>query len=77
MLLAVWRDALLMTAGRRERMTFIRHAATLATLGSGWTLDAVMQAVRSVQVCMSDLDGNVRPRLALEAMVLQWPNPRA
>jgi DNA polymerase-3 subunit delta' len=77
MLLAVWRDALLLVAGRADRMTFTPHAARLAALGGGWTLDAVTQAVRSVQICMSDLEANVRPRLALETMVLQWPKPRA
>jgi len=77
MLLALWRDALLMVAGLANRMTFTPHAARLASLGGGWTLDAVTQAVRSVQTCMSDLEANVRPRLALETMVLQWPKPRA
>ena len=30
-------------------------------------------ALRSVNACLSDLDANVRPRLALQSMVLQWP----
>lgn len=34
--------------------------------------DAVL-ALRSVETCFSDLDANVRPRLALQSMVLQWP----
>lgn len=36
------------------------------------TADAVL-ALRSVETCFSDLDANVRPRLALQSMVLQWP----
>lgn len=34
--------------------------------------DAV-RALKSVDACLADLDANVRPRLALQSMVLQWP----
>lgn len=34
----------------------------------------VSQAVRGSMQCLADLDANVRPRLALEAMVMSWPN---
>lgn len=30
-------------------------------------------ALRSVDTCLQDLDANVRPKLALQSMVLQWP----
>lgn len=36
----------------------------------------ILRAIGSVRSCLSDLDANVRPRLACETMVLQWPNPR-
>ncbi len=36
---------------------------------------ALSVAVRASLQCLVDLDSNVRPRLALEAMVLAWPNP--
>lgn len=32
-----------------------------------------VQALKSVDICMRDLDANVRPKLALQTMVLQWP----
>lgn len=32
-----------------------------------------LRALKSVDACLSDLDANVRPRLALQSMVLQWP----
>lgn len=32
-----------------------------------------LRALKSVDACLADLDANVRPRLALESMVLQWP----
>ena len=32
------------------------------------------RAIAAALQCLSDLDSNVRPRLALEAMVVAWPN---
>jgi hypothetical protein len=34
---------------------------------------AVSKAIAASLRCLSDLDSNVRPRLALEAMVMAWP----
>ena len=31
-----------------------------------------VQALKSIEMCFSDLDANVRPKLALQTMVLQW-----
>lgn len=33
---------------------------------------AALQALKSIDTCFSDLDANVRPKLALQTMVLQW-----
>jgi len=33
----------------------------------------VVSAIRSIDRCVSNLEANVRPRLALEAMVATWP----
>jgi hypothetical protein len=74
-LLGVWRDALLLQAGQADFLTFRGQTDRLADLSQTWPLDAVHRAVRSVQTCVADLEANVRPRLALEAMVLQWPTP--
>lgn len=32
-----------------------------------------VRALKSIETCFSDLDANVRPKLALQTMVLQWP----
>jgi hypothetical protein len=32
------------------------------------------RAISATLQCLSDLNSNVRPRLALEAMVVAWPN---
>jgi DNA polymerase III subunit delta' len=76
-LLGVWRDALLLRAGQTDYLTFRGQLDRLQDFTGAWPIEAVQQAVRSVQTCMADLEANVRPRLALEAMVLQWPNPQS
>ena len=38
---------------------------------------ALARAIAASLRCLSDLEANVRPRLALEAMVMAWPNPVA
>jgi DNA polymerase-3 subunit delta' len=72
-LLGVWRDALLLRAGQPGYLTFRGQRDRLDDVAGAWPIEAVHRAVRSVQTCIADLEANVRPRLALEAMVLQWP----
>lgn len=72
-LLSIWRDAMLIKTGLSERVTYRVLAERLAELVERWTLADLHRAIRSVQTCIRDLETNVRPRLAMEAMVLQWP----
>jgi DNA polymerase-3 subunit delta' len=72
-LLGVWRDALLLQAGQSDYLTFRGQLDRLQDVAGAWPIEAVHRAVHSVQACIADLEANVRPRLALEAMVLQWP----
>ena len=72
-LLGVWRDALLMHATQLSHMTYRGIAERLHALAAGWTLVDIHKGISSVQQCLADLEANVRPRLALESMVLQWP----
>lgn len=72
-LLGVWRDALLARASLPTFLTFRGHAERVGELARQWELAEVQRAVRSVQTCIADLEANVRPRLAMETMVLQWP----
>ena len=72
-LLGVWRDALLLHADLPHYLTYRGFAERISDLAGGWSLDEVHRAIRAVQACIADLESNVRPRLALEAMVLQWP----
>jgi DNA polymerase-3 subunit delta' len=76
-LLGVWRDALLLHADQNDYLTFRGQRAEIADLVRPWSLESIHRAVRAVQACIVDLEANVRPRLALEAMVLQWPIKQA
>ncbi len=75
-LLGVWRDVLLLRTQQREYVTFLEDVQqaylVLQTLPD-WAIEDIHRAVCSVQTCIADLESNVRPRLAMEAMVLQWP----
>jgi len=75
-LLGVWRDALLLHAGQTDYLTFRGQLDRIQDVAGAWQIEEVHRAVHSVQACIADLEANVRPRLALEAMVLQWPNPQ-
>jgi DNA polymerase III subunit delta' len=73
--LAVWRDILLAHCGLTNHMTYRREADRIAGLAGAMELPGIAKAVAATQRCLADLDANVRPRLALEGMVLQWPSP--
>jgi DNA polymerase-3 subunit delta' len=72
--LGVWRDILLVRAEAPQFLNHQGHGERLRELAREWGLAEVHRAVCSVQTCIGDLEMNVRPRLAMEAMVLQWPN---
>lgn len=72
-LLTVWRDLMLLRVELRDLVVQQGAVERLQTLAGAWSVDAITRATRSVQRCLADLEANVRPRLALEAMVLQWP----
>jgi DNA polymerase-3 subunit delta' len=68
MVVQLLREALLRAAGAsalRQDEDRIASEGTLATLA---------RALSSTLQCLSDFDANVRPRLAMEAMVLAWPS---
>ena len=71
--LGVWRDALLIKAELHAAMTFPSLQPEFTRVVEPWPLATVHAALRSVRQCIADLEANVRPRLALEHMVLQWP----
>jgi len=73
--LAVWRDALLEACGLSRHLTYRGYAADIADTAAGFDLAGIARALGVTQQALRDLEANVRPRLALEGMVLQWPTP--
>jgi len=70
----VWRDLLLIGSNLPDRVTYLAPRDRLSMLAANWTLSDLKRGLVAVQTCISDLEANVRPRLAMETMVLQWPN---
>lgn len=62
-----WRRLLYHSVGLTDDPDIAPDASTSETAA------ALVRAVESVRDCLADLDANVRPRLACEMMVLQWP----
>lgn len=71
--LGVWRDALLIKSAVDRGVTFPSIAPELGVAVDAWSLAMINSALLSVRQCIADLEANVRPRLAIETMVLQWP----
>ncbi len=77
-LMEIWRGILLKLVGVDQETPQGSDAVHHAPIAfSNSTIAEVAKAVASVQTCLSDLESNVRPRLALESMVLQWPTTDA
>lgn len=70
----LWRDALLVRSGNSDRIVYRAHAESTSRLASSHELSELLTALSSVWTCLEDLRNNVRPRLALESMVLSWPS---
>lgn len=70
----LWRDALLVRSGNSDRIVYRAHAEMTNRLAGSHELSGLLTALSSVWACLEDLRNNVRPRLALESMVLSWPN---
>lgn len=72
-LLGTWRSLLLKRAGALpESQAHVPDMVDQLSVARCGVAELVA-AVKSVQTCRSDLLSNVRPRLALESMVLDWP----
>jgi DNA polymerase-3 subunit delta' len=72
-LLGLWRDAMLLQVAQTHYLTYRGDAERLRELTRAWDLSDLHRAIHAVHTCVIDLEANVRPRLAMEAMVLQWP----
>lgn len=69
----LWRDALLHRAGLGDLVVFPEVGDRLAEYASNLEVGDLRRAVGATQRCMGDLDANMQARIALHAMVMQWP----
>ena len=69
----LWRDALFHRVGIPEQTAFPEVADRLATYASRIEVPDLYRALWATRRCMGDLNDNVQPRIALHAMVMQWP----
>ena len=76
--LSWWRDLLLLRHGLDEGMlTNVDRREELQTLAGQFTSQQITHVVQAIQQTLRRIDGNVNPRLALEALLLTLPRPRA
>lgn len=69
----LWRDSLLVRSGNSDRIVYRAHSELTVRLAGSNELSVLLGALSSVWTCLDDVRNNVRPRLALESMVLTWP----
>lgn len=72
-LLGVWRSLLMQRLGVMPLPQARVHGVSGNVPVTRLSITQLITAVRSVQTCKQDLLANVRPRLAMESMVLGWP----
>jgi hypothetical protein len=73
MWLGMWRDALYLRVALPDQIRFPEVTDRLEAWSRGFDVASLHQGVTSTQRCMQDLDANVQARIALQAMVTQWP----
>lgn len=69
----LWRDSMLVRSGNSDRIVYRAHSDLTDRLAGSHELSELLTALSSVWTCLEDIRINVRPRLALESMVLEWP----
>jgi DNA polymerase III subunit delta' len=68
------RDEMIESARASSRMAAIEATNRSAPTTTPATALLLSRAIAASLRCLSDLEANVRPRLALEAMVMAWPS---
>lgn len=69
----LWRDSMLVRSGNSDRIVYRAHTDLSNRLAGSHELSELLVALSAVWTCLDDVRINVRPRLALESMVLSWP----
>lgn len=69
----LWRDSMLVRSGNSDRIVYRAYSELTDHMAGSYELSELLTALSSVWTCLDDVRINVRPRLALESMVLTWP----
>jgi DNA polymerase-3 subunit delta' len=64
-----YRDVLVTTAGSGAPLTHPDRAADSATAASAWTPESTLRRLEAVLACRTAIEWNVKPRIAIEAML--------
>ncbi len=71
----LWRDLLLLRYGLDDLVVHAGLRARLERLACRWSFTEILRGLRATCQAMVDLETNVQVRLALVALVTQWPSP--
>jgi DNA polymerase-3 subunit delta' len=71
-----WRDVLLMAAGQGEMVAHQAQREALQGLASVYGVGQAVEALRSIDDALDQIEHHVNPRLALETMLLRWRRQR-
>ena len=69
----LWHDGLLLRAGLSEYIGYPEIAERLTQYVAPFDYEELYRALWATHRCINDLGANVQPRIALQAMVMQWP----
>ncbi len=68
-LAAFYRDVLVTATGSGATLNHPDHASEIETAASSWAPDSILRRLEAVLECREAIDLNVKPRIAVEAMV--------
>lgn len=71
--LALWRDALQWKLGAGDAMSYPELEARLSEIANRHEVRDLHRAMWATQRALDDLDKSIQARIALNAMVMQWP----
>jgi DNA polymerase-3 subunit delta' len=71
--IALWREALLIRAGLAGRVALPETGGALRPYAEGLTVQELQAGLRATLRCVADLEANMQARIALLAMVTEWP----
>lgn len=69
----LWRDALLYRSDVGEQSAYPELGNELAAYARQFELDQLQRALWASRRCLVDLEANIQARVAMQAMVMQWP----